>query len=167
MHSAAHGEKEIYVQPGEAHLVCEPAHLRTILGSCVGITFWEPRGKIAALCHPTMPELPKNTDPLADPAGARRYVDFAIREMALRFYSLGIARSRIEVKLFGGADVLAKEAFFGRPTMGELNCKVALRVVAEEGLRVVASSLRGTDGISISFLSGTGEVRLRRLRLAG
>ena len=31
---------EIYVQPGESHLVRGPAILRTVLGSCVGITFW-------------------------------------------------------------------------------------------------------------------------------
>jgi len=27
---------EVYVQPGESHLVSEPAFLRTVLGSCVG-----------------------------------------------------------------------------------------------------------------------------------
>ena len=111
-----------------------------------------------------MPELPKGLQTHTNPALARRYVDSAIREMAQRFDALGISRSSLVVKLFGGADVLAAEAFSGRSTVGELNCNAALRVLAEEGLKVAASSLRGADGISISFCTSTGEVRLRRLR---
>ena len=34
---------EVYVQPGGSHLVREPVILRTLLSSCVEITFWGPR----------------------------------------------------------------------------------------------------------------------------
>jgi chemotaxis receptor (MCP) glutamine deamidase CheD len=30
---------EIYVLPGESHLVVQPTIIRTVLGSCVGVTF--------------------------------------------------------------------------------------------------------------------------------
>ena len=42
MAEAEKGLQELYVQPGESHLVRNPAILRTLLGSCVGITFWVP-----------------------------------------------------------------------------------------------------------------------------
>ncbi len=39
----ATGMADIYVQPGELHLVQGPTILRTVLGSCVGVTFWNRR----------------------------------------------------------------------------------------------------------------------------
>jgi len=49
---------EVYVQPGESHLVREPTMLRTLLGSCVGVTFLVPRLGVGALCHPMLPPTP-------------------------------------------------------------------------------------------------------------
>jgi chemotaxis receptor (MCP) glutamine deamidase CheD len=52
------GLPEIYLQPGESHLVKEPTILRTLLGSCVGIAFRIPRLGVGALCHPMLPRFP-------------------------------------------------------------------------------------------------------------
>jgi chemotaxis receptor (MCP) glutamine deamidase CheD len=49
-----------------------------------------------------------------------------------------------------------------RPTVGQLNCEVALKVLDEEGFSIVASSLRGNCGVNIIFNTGTGEVLLQR-----
>ncbi len=73
---------EVYVQPGEVHLVNGPAIMRTLLGSCVGITFWAPRLGFAALCHPMLPHCPPKAAKNGPSAG-RRYVDFAIRDVAI------------------------------------------------------------------------------------
>ena len=83
---------EIYVQPGESHLVHaahRAAHRARLLrrshvsGSRLGI---------GALCHPMMPSCPPAQRAQLTSVPRRRYVDFAIREMA-RLDSLG-ARSR-------------------------------------------------------------------------
>ena len=39
-------------------LVTQPAILRTMLGSCVGVTFLVPRLGVGALCHPMLPRCP-------------------------------------------------------------------------------------------------------------
>jgi chemotaxis receptor (MCP) glutamine deamidase CheD len=49
-----------------------------------------------------------------------------------------------------------------RPTVGKLNCEVALNVLNEEGFQVVASSLGGNCGVNIHFNTKTREVLLRR-----
>jgi len=49
-----------------------------------------------------------------------------------------------------------------RPTVGKLNSEAAVKVLAEEGFAVTASSLGGTRGINIHFNTKTGEVLLRR-----
>jgi hypothetical protein len=46
------------VQPGELYLARKPAILRTILGSCVSVTFWSARLGAGALCHGVLPRCP-------------------------------------------------------------------------------------------------------------
>jgi chemotaxis protein CheD len=157
---------EIYVQPGESHLVREPTILRTVLGSCVGVTFWNRRLGIGALCHPMLPRCPGRHAPLSL-ADARRYVDFTLRDLASQLDALGARRGETEVKLFGGADVLVVSHRNGRPTVGACNAEEALRVLEHEGFAVSASSLGGQAGLHIEFFTGSGEVRLRRLDATG
>lgn len=154
---------EIYVLPGESHLVAQPAVIRTVLGSCVGVTIWAPRIGVSALCHPMLPSVPREGRIAA--SQGRRYVDYAIRELGRRFDALGALRGEVEVKLFGGADVLVVSANDSRPTIGRMNSEVALEVLRAEGFTVAASSLGGDCGVHISFNTSTGEVRLRRLCL--
>lgn len=154
---------EVYVQPGESHLVIRPSILRTVLGSCVGVAFWAPQQGAAALCHPMLPRLPVKNRADLSLAASRRYVDFAIRDLARRFDKLGVPRVEVQVKLFGGGDVLLVSSDASRPTVGRLNYEMAIRVLRDEGFDVVASSLGGTSGLHIQFNSVTGEVLLRRL----
>ncbi|MGB9032107.1 MAG: chemotaxis protein CheD [Acidobacteriaceae bacterium] len=155
---------EVYVQPGESHLVHGPAVLRTLLGSCVGVTFWHQTLDIAALCHPMLPSHPHKAKGKLSLAAARRYVDFAIRDLAAQFDALGARRRDVQVKLFGGADVLQVREKGSRPTVGRLNRERALEVLGAEGFAVAASRLGGPCGIHIDFYTATGEVRLRLLQ---
>jgi chemotaxis protein CheD len=154
---------EVYVQPGESHLVRGPAVLRTLLGSCVGVTFWHRQLGIAALCHPMLPQHPEAKRGELNLAAARRYVDFAIRELAAQFDALGARRGEVEIKVFGGADVLQIQGHESRPTVGRLNRERALEILQDEGFDVAASRLGGPCGIHIDFYTVTGEVRLRLL----
>ena len=154
---------EIYLQPGESRLVREPAILRTLLGSCVGVAFRVPRLGVGALCHPMLPRFPvkQASDALTRSAG-RRYVDYAIRDLARQFDALGVRRDEVEVKVFGGGDVLETGFHSTRPTVGRLNIEVAIKVLEEEGFYIMASSLGGHRGVNIYFNTQTGEVLLRR-----
>jgi chemotaxis protein CheD len=118
---------------------------------------------VAALCHPMLPSYPSRGAVKLSLAAGRRYVDFTIRDLARQFDTLGASRREIEVKLFGGGDVLIFDDRSSRPTVGRLNCESALKVLGDEGFAVSASSLGGTSGIHIEFNTESGEVLLRRL----
>jgi chemotaxis protein CheD len=154
---------DLDLQPGELYLSRKPAILRTILGSCVGVTFWCSRLGVGALCHGILPKCPLSWAPGSKNSEGHRYVDFSIRYLARQFDALGASRGELEVKLFGGADVLPAAGTRGRPTVGAQNCKVATEVLVEEGLIVSASDLGGNRGRRIHFHTGTGEVLLHRL----
>ncbi len=152
---------DVYLLPGEAHLARKPTIIRTILGSCVGVTFWSQRLGIGALSHSLLPRCPASN---LSPGDGHRYVDFAIRDLARQLDELGARRSEVQVKLFGGGDVLlVSDAASSIPTVGKQNCEAAIEVVRAEGLSVVASSMGGKLGRNIQFNSKTGEVLLRWL----
>jgi chemotaxis protein CheD len=154
----------VSLAPGELHLARTPAILRTILGSCVGVTFWSRDIGAGALCHGVLPRCPDPWPPGSKESDGLRYVDFSIRYLADQFDALGARRSEVEVKVFGGADVLPTIASrSARPSVGEQNCQAALRVLEEEGFTVRASDLGGVRGRTVHFHTDTGEVFVRRL----
>ncbi|MGA2887486.1 MAG: chemotaxis protein CheD [Terracidiphilus sp.] len=154
---------DLYLKPGESCLVREPTILRTLLGSCVGIAFRIPRLGVGALCHPMLPTYSLKSAGNSSRAIGCRYVDFAIRDLARQFDALGALRGEVEVKLFGGADVLLVSTAESRPTVGRLNCDAAISVLDSEGFAVLASRLGGTAGVKIQFNTMTGEVLLHEL----
>jgi chemotaxis protein CheD len=150
----------ISVQPGQLYMTRKPMVLRTILGSCVSVTFWSARFAAGALCHGVLPRCPAG---IGIPEG-HRYVDFSIRYLAQRFDRLGVPRHEVQIKLFGGADVLPVSTARGaKPTIGAMNCRAALEVLEEEGFTVIASDLGGIRGRTIRFDTVTGEVLVQRL----
>ena len=153
----------VSVQPGQLYIAREPMILQTILGSCVSVTFWSARLGAGALCHGVLPRCPSGVAGL----DGHRYVDFSIRYLARQFDALGARRKDVEVKLFGGADVLPVAAANCKPTIGALNCQAASETLAEEGFQVLASDLRGDRGRRIKFHTGTGEVLVQRLGIEG
>jgi chemotaxis protein CheD len=159
---AKEGLSEIYLQPGESRLVKEPTILRTLLGSCVGIAFRVPRLGLGALCHPMLPRFPAKQALTLTRSAGRRYVDYAIRDLARQFDALGAQREEVEVKIFGGGDVLVTVDDAARPTVGRLNSEAAMKVLEEEGFYVSASSMGGKRGVNIYFNTRTGEVLLQR-----
>jgi chemotaxis protein CheD len=154
----------ISIQPGQLYVAREPMILQTILGSCVGVTFWSARLGAGALCHGVLPRCPQNVHG----AEGHRYVDFSVRYLAEQFDALGACRQELEVKLFGGADVLPVAASnHAKPTIGDLNCRAALEALEAEGLRVAASDLGGNRGRTIHFDTETGAVFVHRLTKLG
>jgi chemotaxis protein CheD len=151
------------LHPGELCLIRHPAILQTILGSCIGVTFWSKRLGSGALCHGMLPRCPAPWPVGSDVSAGYRYVDFCIRYLAGQFDAIGARRQELEVKLFGGADVLPVYEGNLKLTIGALNCQAAEEALAEEGLRVLASDLRGCRGRKIQFHTGTGDVLVQRL----
>jgi chemotaxis protein CheD len=155
---------DLNLQPGELYLARTPAILRTILGSCVSVTFWSARLGAGALCHGVLPRCPPVWPPHFSVSDGYRFVDFSIRYLAQQFDALGAHRDELEVKLFGGADVLPLLSDRAdRPTVGAMNCQAAVEVLAEEGFTATASDLGGARGRRIHFHTGTGVVLVYRL----
>jgi chemotaxis protein CheD len=99
-----------------------------------------------------------------DESHRHAYVDGTFEEMLAFFRQEGIAPSALEVKLFGGADVI--QVLSGPKSVGRENINAAHRIMAHQGLRVAASDTGGNVGRRIQFATHTGIVHVHKMRSA-
>ena len=149
---------EVHIMPGELHIARRPAILKTVLGSCVSVTIWSARLGIGALSHGVLPLCP---DGITGPEGYR-YVDFSTDYLLRQFDAAGAHRYELQIKVFGGADVLPH---FDRKkaTVGHQNWRTALQTLHDQNLDILASDLGGETGRILQFHTDSGDVFLRRL----
>ncbi|MBI5675806.1 MAG: chemotaxis protein CheD [Nitrospirae bacterium] len=152
--------KKIFLKPGEIYIGERPAKVVTVLGSCVSVTIFSKRLRIGAICHGALPHCRKmrRCHDLCD--DTFKYVDCSLHYMLGRMRSLGCADSEIEIKLFGGADTLSSKK---ENTIGSMNVKMALDIIRQENLRVIAADVGDSFGRKIFFMTHTGDVYLKRL----
>ena len=131
--------------------------ISTVLGSCISVTMFFRRFRIGAMCHALLPG--KEGGAESDPF---RFVDHAITHMVREFVRLGVRKRDIEVKLFGGSDVLITRD--KNATVGNQNVRRAFEIIEREGLTLLARDVRGEVGRKIFFNTGTGEILLRRIK---
>lgn len=160
MTDATAAVREVFLQPAELYLGEQPARVRTILGSCVAVTFRVPRLGLAAMTHCLLPAAgaPAFTLPRLE---AQRYVDSTIEIVLADFLRRGARMDEVEVKLFGGADQFESEA--SGYHVGQRNVETAQTLLAAHGLRALAHSVGGHRGRWIEFHSTTGDVFVKHL----
>jgi chemotaxis protein CheD len=145
----------IYLKPGEWFFGQAPAVVETVLGSCVGVVMRNGTG-MTAVAHCVLPRW----DGVSSPEATGKYVDRCLHEMLWRFERRGIARGDIEVKLFGGANVLASGGARGTLQVGRDNVNAAIAILERAGVRVTACQVGGTRGRKIVVRTGSGEVSM-------
>jgi chemotaxis protein CheD len=151
-----------FLAPGGLLLVAGPCEVTTILGPCLAVTFWCRRSHVAAICHAMLPVAPTGG---RSPAGAARwkYVSEAIPEILARFVRKGLRPTSLEIKLFGGADLLRDSASSPAGQIGSQNVRLARELLAGRRLAVRASDVGGNTGRKLVFNTLTGDVDIKRL----
>jgi len=148
--------EKMYLKPGELVLTEEMIMVTTVLGSCISVTMFHPPSGIAAICHAMLPRGAGST--------SFKYVDTAVHHMAAYFSRRKIRREKIQVKLFGGADMFNS----GRPTVRNLtvgwqNIATANQCLQALGLSPSSTDVGGKQGRKLIFTTDTGAVFLKKL----
>lgn len=152
----------VCLKPGKLFIGSEPREVVTVLGSCVSVTMFNPRLKLAAICHAM----------LADPDITRgeqeepyKYVSLVVPAMVEKFRRLGIDPEETEVKLFGGANVFGfkNEKKHGRG-IGIANIQRSKELLKQFDLRIARSHVGGYIGRKLIFNTATGIVWLKCLK---
>ena len=125
------------------------------LGSCMGISFYDPMIKLGALLHIMLPE--KNQ---AD-SNVFKFADSGIRETLRKLYAFGATKGRLVCKIAGGAKMFEMKGPGGLGNIGERNAQNVKRVLMMEGLRVVSEDTGANYARTMLLDVGTGQVFIR------
>ena len=121
------------------------------LGSCIGLCFYDPMIKLAALLHVMLP-LNMETgrkNPL-------KYADTGIRETLRQVEGKGARRSRIVVKIAGGAKMFDVPGGGSLGNIGQRNIESVHLNLKKEGIRLLKEDVGGTAARTLWFDAATG-----------
>lgn len=155
----------LFLKQGEYYISGnDPAAVWTVLGSCVTVTMHCPVLKIGGMTHSLLPYPQPGTGIPFGQTG--RFVDVSIRHLFEKMISRGADTDKLEVKVFGGGNLLS--VISGKPldakvNIGRLNAETALEVIRELGLPVTATDIGGTWGRRLVFYPSRGDVWVKKI----
>lgn len=125
------------------------------LGSCIGLCFHDPRLRLGALLHIMLPLNMEagRTHPL-------KYADTGIKETLRQMEAKGASRSRITVKIAGGAKMFEVSGS-GLGNIGQRNIESVHAILKRENIRLLAENVGGTVARTLLFDVSTGQGCIR------
>jgi chemotaxis protein CheD len=148
------------IVPGEFYIASSDEAITTVLGSCVAVCIRDKSLQLGGMNNFMLPDDTKESSAwMHGIAGlAMRHGAFAIETLINGLMKMGARRERLEVKLFGGGQVL-KAAI----DAGERNTSCAKRWLKTEGFILAAEDIGARVSRRIVYLPETGKVRIRHL----
>jgi len=146
--------------PGEHYVSGEPSEMIvTVLGSCVAACIRDPETGIGGMNHFMLPEGEPGDWKVSN--SVMRYGNHAMEILINEIMHLGCPRDRLEIKLFGGGNVIGAGG-----SVGHRNADFVEDYLREEGFVAVASDLRGDCARRIHYFPASGKVDRLMLRRA-
>jgi chemotaxis protein CheD len=150
--------RKIRIGPGEHYVTRRPdEQILTVLGSCVAACIRDPLAGVGGMNHFMLPE--SATGAWGDASANMRYGNFAMERLINDILSCGGHRARLEVKIFGGAAMVANGA-----GVGHRNAEFVEAYLAAEGMAVAARHLRGAHARRIEYVPHSGRVRMLEIQ---
>jgi chemotaxis protein CheD len=155
---------QVNLKSGELIVTTQPAWITVVLGSCVAVTMFNPRTRLAAICHAMLPHpRPGAGGDGLDPEPFR-YVNQVLPTMADHFLDRSIAPPEVQVKCFGGANILrAKSDQPAEHWVGNANVAAVRAFLENSPFSLAAENVGGTCGCKIFFDTRSGEIFHRHL----
>lgn len=151
---------ELMLMPGELYLGTEPASIRTLLGSCVGVTVWHAQRRIGGMCHFLLPA--RNRTGTAGPSrDDGRYGDEAVTALVAALKSLGLQPAECTAHLYGGADTMAEGSGI-KFNVGERNIEQGWALIDRHGFNLDGVDVGDNVPRTVLLTLSSGEVVCRR-----
>ena len=148
-------EGVIVVGLGEMKVTRESSAVLTCLGlgSCVAVCAYDPGAKVGGMAHVVLPSSEGR-----DVKRSAKYADMAIPMLLDEMRNQGALKSRLVIKLTGGAELSKAAGMDNAFKIGERNEAAVKEALAKEGVKVVAAELGGSKGRTARLLVGSGSV---------
>lgn len=144
-----------FLHAGHLYIAPEPTIVTTILGSCVSVCLWDERAGVGGINHFLLPHR------IPSESSSARFGTLATHELIDALVLRGATTRTLRAKVFGGASIAV--AASGPLAVGTKNAEVAMEILAERGIPVLAQSLGGSRGRKVVFHTDTGETLVREI----
>ena len=136
------------IKVGMADLnVCKaPDGLTTLgLGSCIGLTLYDPVTKIGGMVHYMLPDSTKVSN----------------NSNKAKFAAAGASKTRLVAKIAGGAKMFEVSGLSDVGNIGARNAEAAKKILKEKGIRLVAEDTGLNYGRTVELHCDTGEFLIK------
>lgn len=126
------------------------------LGSCVGLTLYDPVAQVGGLCHTMLPLSSMDEQKAAARPGM--FTDTGIMALVEEVYKLGAKRKRLEARIAGGGRPLDLRETFG---IGQRNYTIARKLLWKNRILISGEDVKGQKPRTMSLRLSDGRVRIK------
>lgn len=129
------------------------------LGSCVGVSFYDPVARVGGMAHIMLPDSSQGrfTDNKA------KFADTSIPDLLASLEKLGAWQERLVVKMAGGAQMFNFGSKDDRFAIGRRNAEAVKRALDERGIRISGEDVGGTYGRTMILFAESGRVVIKAI----
>jgi chemotaxis protein CheD len=126
------------------------------LGSCIGVSIYDPIARVGGLLHVMLPESKIDLDKAQrQPA---MFMDTGIPALFRAAYELKAEKYQVQICVAGGAQVMDSSGFF---SIGKRNYETLKAILNEHSLKIHAEQVGGMVSRSMYLNLATGDVKLK------
>ena len=126
------------------------------LGSCLGITIYDPVKKVGGLLHIMLPD--SKIDAAKAASAPFMFVDTGVPRLFQAVYNLGAERHRVVIKVAGGAQLLDEKGVFN---IGERNQVALVGLLSRNGYAIHGRDVGGLSSRTVRMDLTTGKVTVK------
>ena len=130
------------------------------LGSCIGLTLYDPVNKIGGMVHYMLPD----SHITANNSNIAKFADTGIPELLKRITLAGANRSRLIAKIAGGAKMFGVNQMSNIGSIGERNAAAAKQILNELNIKLVAEDTGLNYGRTVELHCDTGDFHIKAIK---
>ncbi|MEO8594803.1 MAG: chemotaxis protein CheD [Candidatus Solibacter sp.] len=126
------------------------------LGSCIGLTVYDPKAAVGGLLHYMLPD--SGIDPARSRANPYMFADTGIPKLLEEVCEQGASRRRLLAHATGGASIMDPQAIFD---IGKRNYLALRKILWKSGIMLAGEAVGGGNSRSIKLEIGSGRLWLQ------
>ncbi|MDY3796784.1 MAG: chemotaxis protein CheD [Agathobacter sp.] len=127
------------------------------LGSCIGLTLYDPVSKVGGLVHYMLPDSTK----LKNNTNIAKFGDTGIRELYKQVVANGANPKRLVAKIAGGAKMFEVSGLSNVGNVGERNAEEAVLILKELNVPLIARDTGLNYGRTVVLDCSTGDYLIK------
>ncbi len=153
--------KNIMVGMADLNVGRAPDILTTVgLGSCIGLTLYDPITKVGGLVHYMLPD----SKAVSNNSNIAKFADTGVQELLKRVTMAGANRGRLVAKIAGGAKMFAVTQESNIGSVGERNSFAAKQLLHQLNIRLIAEDTGLNFGRTVELHCDTGDFYIKAVK---